>query len=281
MDVPEQKGLRPGAEERPGGELVIESRHRYAVFGHASVHGAVRHADRRHAGRARGFVDRGKAAEQRRQLLAHRGRRFGGTHRRGHHGLVHGRHAGKERPRARRDLLEAPALRFQPAAVLDERHLLQPVGDVDPEPPAQQPEHVERPWRLVREGSVQHQHRAVVGEPPDVARQGLHRRRMHFQRMIGRVPRDHRAVHPACDRRIDGEAEAPIHLGQRRAGVVEVRKMRYSHHDSSFVDCRPPFEPRLHLTRTHRSRRRSCRSSRPDRRGSFRSRRAPGAGRPR
>ena len=145
MDVPEQKGLRPGAEERAGGELVIESRHRYAVFGHASVHGAVRHADRRHAGRARGLVDRGKAAQQRGQLLAHGGGRFGGTHRRGHNGLVHGRHAGKHRPRARRDLLEAPALRFQPAAVLDERHLLQPVCDVDPEAPAQQSEHVERP----------------------------------------------------------------------------------------------------------------------------------------
>src|SRR5437867_5137994 len=58
--------------------------------------------------------------------------------------------------------------------------------------------------------------------------------------MIGRIPRDHRAVHLVRNRRIDGKAEAPIHLGQRRAGVVEVRKMRYSYHDSSLVDCRPP-----------------------------------------
>src|SRR4051812_46757069 len=66
MDVSEHERLRLGAEERSGRELMIEARHRYAVFGHASVHGAVRHADRRHTGRARGFVDRGKTAKERR-----------------------------------------------------------------------------------------------------------------------------------------------------------------------------------------------------------------------
>ena len=38
MDVPEQKGLCPGAEERPGGELVIEPRHRMFRTPQCDVH---------------------------------------------------------------------------------------------------------------------------------------------------------------------------------------------------------------------------------------------------
>ena len=72
MDVPEHESLRLGAEERTGGELVIESRHRHAVFGHAAEHRAVRHADGRHACARARRDDRRKAAQQVRQLLAHR-----------------------------------------------------------------------------------------------------------------------------------------------------------------------------------------------------------------
>ena len=175
---------------------------------------------------ARSFVDRGKAAQQRRQLLTDRGSRFGGTDRCGHDRLVDGRHARKQCPRTRWNQVETPPLRFLPAAIFHERDLLQTICDVNPEAPAQKSEQLERARRFVREGSVQHQHGAVIGEPPDVARQRFHRRRMHFQCMIGRIARNHRAVHAARDRRIDSKTEASIYLGERPAGVVQIGKMR-------------------------------------------------------
>jgi hypothetical protein len=49
MDVPEHEGLRLGAEQGAGGELVIEAGHRHAMLAHAAEHRAMGYADGGHA----------------------------------------------------------------------------------------------------------------------------------------------------------------------------------------------------------------------------------------
>ncbi|HNU11889.1 MAG TPA: hypothetical protein PKJ45_11095 [Rubrivivax sp.] len=75
-------------------------------------------------------------------------------------------------------------------------------------PPAQQREDRQGPWRLVRVGALQHQHRAAIGQPTDLLRERPHGRAVHIEGVIGGVAADHRDIDFAGNRFAHGKAKA-------------------------------------------------------------------------
>src|ERR1700682_70089 len=67
---------------------------------------------------------------------------------------------------------------------------------------------IERSRRLVRIRSLEEQYRAMLGELLDPACQRFDRRGVQFERVIGRVTRDHRRIDVGFDRAVDRVAEA-------------------------------------------------------------------------
>jgi hypothetical protein len=116
------------------------------------------------------------------------------TDRRGHHGLVHRGHAGKQRTSTGRHGHRSTNRRSQPFALGRERDLLDPVGHMHRMPSAQQPEDCQGARRLMRERPLQHQHRAMVGQPPHLGDQPFGGRRVQVQAMVGGVARDNRRL---------------------------------------------------------------------------------------
>ena len=89
--------------------------------------------------------------------------------------------------------------------------------------------------RLVREGSLEHQHRAMVGEATHLPTQPLHRGAVNVQRVVCGIARNHRDLHAAPDGFVDRETEATVGFRQVLVAVVQVREVRQSDHVQSLV----------------------------------------------
>jgi hypothetical protein len=100
-------------------------------------------------------------------------------------------------------------------------------------PPTQQPEDRQRARWLVRERALQHQHRAVVGQPPHLGDQP-HRRGMQVQGGgRWRRPKDG-GLHAQRDGPVDRSAEAAVGFGQRPSCRSAGRR------SARCGSCRPP-----------------------------------------
>jgi hypothetical protein len=188
MDMTKHERLGLRGKQRTGGELMVKTRHRHPMLRDAAKHRAVRHTEGRQATGARGQIAGSKATQQHRQVLAYSLRGRTRTHGGRNDRLVHRRHARKQRPQSLWHLSKAPAGRRHPNAVHRESHLSDPIRHKHPMAPTQQPEQRQGAGRFVGERTLQHQHRTMVGQAPDVAHQSLDRWRMQVQRVVGRVP---------------------------------------------------------------------------------------------
>ena len=230
MDVSEHEGQRLGAEQRAGGELVIEAGHRDAVLAHATEHRAVRHADGRHALPTCRAVDRRVAAQQQGQVLAHGLRGFRRTDRCGHHRLVHRGDAGNQGTSTGRQTIETPTGRSEPFVLGREGDLRDTAGHMNRMPSAQQPEDRQGARWLMRECPLQHQHRAVVSQSPHLRDQPFGGRGMQVQAMVGGIARENRRLRTQRDGPVDGSAEATVGFRQFLGTVVQIGEMRDADH---------------------------------------------------
>lgn len=224
MDVAQQERLRMGRKQRAGREFVVEAGHRHAVLADGTKHRAVGDADARQSAAAQVAVTGGEAVQQRLQLFAHRPGRLGSTDRRRHGGLVHGRDTREHRNRGFGHDREPPLRRSDPAPVLRKHHLPDSIGHVHGITSPQQPEHRQRTGRLVRERPLQHQDRAMIGQPSHLRRQ-RRRRRVQIQRMVGGIAGHHRHLGVCVHRLIDRGTEAAIRFGQRARPIVQIGEM--------------------------------------------------------
>ena len=161
-------------------------------------------------------------------------RSLGRADRRRHDRLVDRRDAGEDGPRSGGDRIEAPGLRGHAAAILHQRDLAEAIRHEHRVPAAEQRKDRQGAGRLVRERPLQHQHWAVVGETPDLAREALDRRAVHVERMVCRVARDHGRITPRLIAWSTAEAEASARLVEVLPAEVQVRKLRHLDHESSF-----------------------------------------------
>jgi len=99
-------------------------------------------------------------------------------------------------------------------------------------PPAQQPEDRQRARRLMRERSLQHQHRTMPGQPPHLREQPFGGRRVQVQAMVGGIARQHRRLHTRGNGPVDGGAEAAIGFCQIPGAVVQIGEMGEADHDA-------------------------------------------------
>jgi hypothetical protein len=228
MYVAEHKGRGFGTKQRCG-ELVVESGHRHAVLGHTTGDGAVRDAYGCDSRRARLSVHHAPSTKQRRARPACRFGRAGGTDRRRDVGFVHGRQARENGQRVLRNSIESPSARFRPATVACERHLLNSVCDVDRMACGESAKNIERARRLMRVGPLEKQHRAMSCKLLDPTCQRFDRGSVQFERVIGRVTRDHRRINVGLNRAADRVAEAAIDLTQCVCRVVQIRELRDQH----------------------------------------------------
>jgi hypothetical protein len=97
-------------------------------------------------------------------------------------------------------------------------------------PSAQQPEDRQGARGFVRERPLQHQHRAMVGQPPHLGDQPFGGRGMQVQAMVGGVARDNRRLHTQRDGPVDGGAEATVGFRQVLGAVVQVGEVRDADH---------------------------------------------------
>ncbi len=175
-------------------------------------------------------MNRRKAAQQVRQVLPHGLPGPGRTDRRGHRRLVDRRHAAEQRAGTGRQGIEAPAGRLDPAALPGQHPLPDAIGNMHGMPPTQQADERQRSRRFVRIRSLQHQHRAVVGQAPDLRDEPHRRRGMQVQGVVGGVAGDDGRIHAQRDRPVDRRAKAAIGLDQRTVAVMQVREVCNADH---------------------------------------------------
>src|ERR1700682_1498440 len=102
---------------------------------------------------------------------------------------------------------------------------------------------IERSRRLVRIRSLEEQYRAMLGELLDPACQRFDRRGVQFERVIGRVTREHRRIDIGFDRPVDRVAEAAIDLRQCVCRVVQIRELRDQHGSPRGETNEPLYSP--------------------------------------
>ena len=201
----------------------------------------MRHRERRHAGSPGQAVDAGVALQQPGQLLALGRGGSGGADRCRDGRLVDRGNAGEDCPGARRHLCESRTFGREPKVggrrigrrqiprrcIAHQRHLTDPVRDEDPMAASQHPEHGQRAGRLVRPRALEHQHRAMVGQPPHLRQQPQCRGRMQVQGVIGGIPGDHGHIDGEFDGAVHGRREAAIGLLQVARPVVQVGQVRH------------------------------------------------------
>ena len=176
MDVPEHEGLRLGSEQRTSREFVVKACHGHAMLAQATKHGAVRHPD---GGQARcNRAARLLAANPRNSTA-----RCSPTascrlsrHRRWRQQPPCSPPARRKTRHAARygSSVKCQPVRHHPSPVSRECHLSDPVGDMHRVAATQQPENSQGTGRLMRKRALQHQHRAMVCQTPDLARQSFH-----------------------------------------------------------------------------------------------------------
>ena len=108
-----------------------------------------------------------------------------------------------------------------------QRHLTDPVRDEDPMAASQHPEHGQRAGRLVRPRALEHQHRAMIGQPPHLRQQPQRCGRMQVQGVIGGIPGDHGHIDGEFDGAVHGRREAAIGLLQVARPVVQVGQVHH------------------------------------------------------
>ena len=116
-----------------------------------------------------------------------------------------------------------------PVALTGQGHLLDPVGHVNRVAPTDRAEDVQGTRGLVRVGTLQQQHRAMIGQAPHPLHQPRCGGRMQVQRVIGRVPGHHGGLRPLRHGPLDGSAEAALGLGECPCSIVQVGKVCDAH----------------------------------------------------
>ena len=155
-------------------------------------------------------------------MLADGGRGVAGAYGRRDSRLVDRRDAGEQRPRARRHRVESPCIGCLPTAVTEQRDLFDAIRHMNWKAPPQQAKHLQCPGRFVRKRPLQHQHRAVISEAPDVPGQRRHGRCVHVERMVRGIAGDDGAIDASCNGGIHGKGEAPIDFDQVLPAIVKV-----------------------------------------------------------